>query len=237
MNSKAENFAVDAFNRVNLYLTAVASYSIGNLPGQFSPSLDWSNQRKIDLENPFGPLTSVSQAKQAVGGLLGANSFDGLPANFKSNSWFAIANVSQYLFVKDDLSVVAEKLKSGQVINGVGVFVRGGYDPEGTNTVARDFSAALFAHGLFDNRIYDSFGIGFYYNVTSNDFKNSIRNLTLGQSKADDEKGIELFYDFAITPAIRIIPGYQHIWNPLTAQVSKGNNHAEVFLARLTAAW
>ena len=28
------------------------------------------------------------------------------------------------------------------------------------------------------------------------------------------KKGIEIFCDFALTPAIRLIPSYQHIWNP-----------------------
>jgi len=42
-NSNANNFATDAFASVNLYGTAIASYSIGGLPGQFSPSFNWSN--------------------------------------------------------------------------------------------------------------------------------------------------------------------------------------------------
>jgi hypothetical protein len=41
----------------------------------------------------------------------------------------------------------------------------------------------------------------------------------------------------AITPAIRLIPGYQHIWNPVAAQVSMGTTHADIFLTRLTVAW
>jgi hypothetical protein len=48
------------------------------------------------------------------------------------------------------------------------------------------------------------------------------------------EMGIEIFYDFAITPAIRFIPSYQHIWDPIAAQVSKHENGADVFLSRMT---
>ena len=44
-----------------------------------------------------------------------------------------------------------------------------------------------------------------------------------------NEKGIEIFYDFAITPAIRVIPSYQHIWNPLTAAVAKNHRSADCF--------
>jgi hypothetical protein len=49
------------------------------------------------------------------------------PINYISESWFAIANLSQYLFVKDDPATVAEKLKSGQVINGHRHIRKGGY--------------------------------------------------------------------------------------------------------------
>ena len=86
-------------------------------------------------------------------------------------------------------------------------------------------------------RCVQCFGVGYYYNVVSNDFKNAITNLTLGQSSANNEQGFEVFYDFAITPAIRLIPGYQHIWNPVAAQVSTGTTHADIFLTRLTVAW
>jgi porin len=48
---------------------------------------------------------------------------------------------------------------------------------------------------------------------------------------------METFYDFAITPAIRFIPSYQHIWNPLIAQAAKQRDHADLFLARVTIAW
>jgi len=235
--TKADNLASNAFDRVNLYLTAVASYNVGGLPGQFSPAFNWSNKPKLDLEMPFGRLTSLPAVTQAVGGLLGANSFDGLPANYKGESWFAIANVSQYLFVKDNPAIVAEKLKSGQVVNGIGIFARVGYAPEETNTITRDASIALVAHGLFDARQYDSFGIGVYYNQISNQFKTDIVQLTQGTSSANDETGMEVFYDFAITPAVRLIPSYQHIWHPLNAEVAEHRTSADVLQTRLTVAW
>jgi hypothetical protein len=57
------------------------------------------------------------------------------------------------------------------------------------------------------------------------------------KSSASNEQVFEVVYDFAITPAIRLIPGYQRIWKPLAAQVTKGTNQADVFLTRLTGAW
>ena len=89
-------------------------------------------------------------------------------------------------------------------------------------------------HGLADSRPNDSYGIGYYYN---NPLKKDISLLSAGTANAKDEQGTEAFYDFALTPAIRIIPSYQHIWNPLVAQVSKHEDHSDVFLLRLTLAF
>jgi hypothetical protein len=51
------------------------------------------------------------------------------------------------------------------------------------------------------------------------------------------DAGRNLRPDFAITPAIRFIPSYQHIWDPIAAQVSKHENGADVFLSRITVAF
>ncbi len=236
-NSKASNFAAHAFDNVNLYIMSVMSYDIGGLPGQFSPAFNWSNKPKVDLDKPFGALTSPAAVSQAIGGLLGANALEGLPTNYRSDSWFAIANASQYLYVKDDPATIAHKLKSGELIRGVGVFARVGYAPEETNIVSRDASIAVFAHGLFDERRYDSFGVGVYHNTISSSFKDSLARMTHGTASASDETGIEVFYNFAITPAVRVIPSYQHIWNPLAAQVAEGHKSADIFQTRLTVSW
>jgi porin len=160
-----------------------------------------------------------------------------LPINYKSTTWGTIENISQYLYVRDDQSTIAEKLKSGQPLNGVGVLARFGYSPPDASTVTVHGSVALFAHGLCEARKYDSFGVGYYYNAISNDLKNSVKRLTFNTASANDEKGLEVFYDFAITPAIRFIPSYQHIWDPIAAKVSKHENGADVFLSRLTVAF
>jgi hypothetical protein len=107
--------------------------------------------------------------------------------------------------------------------------------PAASNTLNRDASVALLATGLSDNRQYDSFGIGFYYNGISGKFRNSIRQLT--NTTVKSENGIEIFYNFAITPAISVNASYQHIWNPLSASVTVNQNHADLFLARLNMAW
>ena len=224
----------DAFRTgVNLYVTAVMSYALRGRPGQVSPSFNWSNQAQIDRESPFGPL-SRAQVPDAVGALLGGSTA-GLPVNFERSSSFTIGNFSQYLFLKEaDASEAPKKLKNAEPLRGIGVFGRAGYAPKTTNTLTWDASVALFARGLWDARQNDSFGLGFYDNVVSEEFKDVVRQLTLG-TEVDNERGFELFYDFAITPALRLIPSYQYVWNPLIAQVATGHRSASAFLLRLTA--
>jgi hypothetical protein len=55
---------------------------------------------------------------------------------------------TQYLYVTDDADTVKGKLKSGQPVNS-------------------EDSIALFAHGLVEDRPYDSFGASFSYNKIS----------------------------------------------------------------------
>jgi porin len=235
-NSKADNLATHAFDRVNIYGASIFSYKVGGLPGQSWAQFNWTNKPKVDLASPFTQL-SPAAIPQAVAALVGSPSTEGLPINFKSESWTTIANFSQYLFVKDDSAEIAEKLKSGQPLRGIGIFGRVGYAPPETNTITRDASVALLVNGLFDSRQYDSFGAGFYYNAISNELKNSIAQLTAGTATVKNEKGTEVFYDFALTPAIRLIPSYQHIWNPLTAEVARTQRTANAFLVRLSVAF
>jgi hypothetical protein len=235
-NSQANNLATKAFNRANLYGAAIFSYKIGDLPGQSWAQFNWTSKPKIDLETPFRQLSSGTSS-QALGILLGGPSVQGVSTNYKSDSWLTIGNFSQYLLVKDHPKEIAHKLGSGQTLRGIGVFGRVGYAPQQTNTITRDASMALFAHGVVDFRKNDSLGAGFYYNGISSPLKLDIAQLRGSKNAVQNEKGSEIFYDFAITPAIRFIPSYQHIWDPLTAEVTRNQRGADVFLARFTLIW
>jgi porin len=235
-NSQANNFATNAFDRINVYGTAILSYTVGGLPGQSWAQFNWTNKPKIDLGAPFGQLPSGTNS-QAVGILLGGPSVQGVPINYRSTSWITIGNVSQYLFVKDHAGAIAEKLGSGQPLRGIGVFGRIGYGPEETNPVTRDASVALIANGLSDPRPNDSYGLGIYHSGISRPLEDDIARLTEAAVTPKNENGLEVFYDFAITPAIRVTPSYQHVWDPLTAAAVKNERGADVFFARLSLTW
>jgi porin len=64
----------------------------------------------------------------------------------------------------------------------------------------------LLANGLSDGRPHDSFGLGIYHNGISRPLKDAIARLTGATASPKNENGLEVFYDFAITPAIRVIP-------------------------------
>ena len=231
-NSTADNFASNAYDRVNVYGVSIFSYKFGDLPGQSWAQFNWTNKPKIDLVAPFGQLPSGTNT-QAIGVLLGSPSPQAVPINYRSDSWLTIGNFSQYLFLKDHSVAVSEKLGSGQPIQGIGVFGRIGYAPEETNTVTRDVSLALFANGLSDHRPNDSFGVGIYHNGISRPLKDDLARLTGAAASLKNEQGLEVFYDVGITPAIRLIPSYQHIWNPLAA-AAKNERRANVFLVRIS---
>ena len=235
-NSTADTAGKNMFRHVNIYATAIYTGAIHGKPGQVSPAFNWSNKPKIDNENPYQSV-APAQAPLAIASLLDLAPPTGIATNYKSTSYFAIVNGSQYLMVKDAPESVPGKMRSGQPLRGIGVYGRLGYAPPQSNIITRQASGALFMRGLADARPNDSYGVGYYYNNISSPLKRDIALLSAGTATAKDEQGTEVFYDFAVTPAIRIIPTYQHIWDPAVALVSKRQDHSDVFLLRLTLAW
>lgn len=235
-NSSADTAGKKMFDHVNIYATAIYTHAFHGKPGQVSPAFNWSNKPKIDNQSPFSSI-APAQAPLAIASLLDLAAPTGIDTHYKSTSYLAIVNASQYLMLKEAPESVPGKMRSGQPLRGIGVYGRLGYAPPDSNIITREASGALFMCGLADSRPYDSFGVGYYYNSISNPLQRNISLLSAGTANVKDEQGTEAFYDFALTPAIRIIPSYQHIWNPVIAQVSKHQDHADVFLLRLTMAW
>jgi porin len=53
--------------------------------------------------------------------------------------------------------------------------------------------------GLIPGRSRDNWGIGYYYDTPSPDLKESLPLLTIR-----DEQGVEIFYNFAVTPSFTV---------------------------------
>jgi carbohydrate-selective porin OprB len=84
---------------------------------------------------------------------------------------------------------------------GFGLFGRFGFSDGRFNPIARFYSIGLGGKGLIPTRDGDSYGVGYYYTLTSDDL-----NPVLG---VGDEQGIELYYNFHLTPWCRITPDFQ----------------------------
>jgi carbohydrate-selective porin OprB len=84
---------------------------------------------------------------------------------------------------------------------GFGLFGRFGFSDGRFNPIARFYSIGLGGKGLIPTRDGDSYGVGYYYTQTSDDL-----NPVLG---VGDEQGIELYYNFHLTPWCRITPDFQ----------------------------
>lgn len=222
----------DAFKDVNIYAQVVKMFDVGGLPGQVLAGFNWSNQPKLNLNKPF-TVTELS----STGDLSGDVRSSSVSTNYEDSSWFVEANFAQYLYVKTDPAAIPGMLGSGQTLQGIGLLGRFGYAPAETVSTTAHASLALFAHGLWDKREGDSFGVGAYYNWLSDDLKNGLSTLSAGDISIDDEYGLEAFYNLALTPAVSVNLSYQHVFNPFEAELLSDGDDADIFMVRLNANW
>jgi porin len=120
----------------------------------------------------------------------------GLPPNTVEDAYAFFANFSQFLHVEDKASE-----------RGWGIFGRVGWGPPDRNAIDQFYSFGIGGKGVGE-RHQDRFGVGFYYAHLSHDLRRLVNNLNVG------ETGLELFYNYALTPAIEITPDVQFIFNP-----------------------
>jgi carbohydrate-selective porin OprB len=107
-------------------------------------------------------------------------------------------------------------------------------------TISHGFQACCDVSHRLESRQLHKAGIArlcsWLYGV-SQPLKNDLKQLAGVAATVKNENGLEVFYDVAITPAIRLIPNYQHIWNPMTARVAKNEHGADVLLLRTSSTW
>lgn len=96
----------------------------------------------------------------------------------------------------------------GKPDKGLGVFGRFGVTSGEVNPVGTFYSIGIGGKGMIPGREDDTFGIGYYYLGLSDKLPRAIRHRT------DDEQGVELYYNIAITPWLHLTPDLQII-NPV----------------------
>lgn len=103
---------------------------------------------------------------------------------------------------------------------------RFGYMPENRNAYNMTMSGGLGARGIIPGRPNDRMGIGAYVMFVSDDFKDASFIL---DELADDEFGLEAYYNFAVTPWLQISADVQWVDQDITT-----SDEAWVVGSRLT---
>ncbi len=112
-----------------------------------------------------------------------------LPADLKTGNKDGSYNVSfqfsHYL-----------KQHSAQPGDGWGLFVKGALADGNPNPIQQSIIGGIGGKGLFPSRRDDTFGIGYFYYNFSDELQDSLNALI----NLDDEQGLEVFYNVAVTP-------------------------------------
>jgi porin len=102
---------------------------------------------------------------------------------------------------------------------GVGwrVFLRAGGSDGNPNPYASWVTGGVSARGIVPGRPLDTFGAGYFFYHFSNELRSTIAPL----GNFDDEQGMEIYYNYAVTPWFHLTGDMQYV-NPATG----ANDHA-----------
>ncbi len=162
------------------------------LPGHQRVGWTWSDKSRVRLGQVTRDLV-IDWIKFRLG--LG----DRPTLDQASSDWSLFYDFDQYLYVVP-----------GTKDRGVGIFGRFGVTDGRVNPVSSFYSLGLGGKGLIPGRENDSFGVGYYY-LDLSDKVGPISRRFLD----NNEQGVELYYNIAVTPWLKISPDIQVI-NPLS---------------------
>ena len=92
-----------------------------------------------------------------------------------------------------------------------GFFLQVSFANKDTSPITRFFNVGLGGNGLFESRPRDEFGIAYAYTDLSEVLKDNVDLLTLGGRRPRAEQQVEMFYNFHITPWLRLTADLQII--------------------------
>lgn len=165
------------------------------LPGHQRVGWTWSDKSRVRL----GQLDE-GQIRDWIRYRLGLGSQPTL-ARGKSD-WSFFYDFDQYLY-----------LVPGSQDRGFGVFGRFGVTSGEFNPIESFYSIGVGGKGLIPGRERDSFGIGYYYLGLSDKVGPAARRFV-----DDNEQGVEVYYNIAVTPWMKVSPNIQAI-DPLRSGV------------------
>jgi porin len=177
------------FSEYSVGAQVIANWEIAGLTGEFLPIGGWTNKQKFDSPLIILPILGID-----------------IPE--KSGNWVLGFSANQYFYVPKEPST--KQVKAAPFIlqpEGIGAFLRFHYAPEDRNLFNTFVSGGINGRGVIPTRPLDRYGIGFYALFQSDDFKN---DPILGD-RLEDEWGMEIFYNLAITPWLQFSPSVQYI--------------------------
>ena len=112
----------------------------------------------------------------------------------QDNDWAFMYDFDQFVYTVKDHSD-----------RGFGFFGRFGFTSGEVNPIQDFYSFGVGGKGMVPGRPNDTFGVGYYYVGLSDKLPRFI------QRRVEDEKGVELYYNVAVTPWMHITPDLQVI--------------------------
>lgn len=194
-------------------------------PGEFStPFDDFGVYSVVELNSGKGGTVRILGVYDDSEGIafdnprLVLDEVLGIDAETKSGNWMVGVNFDQYLWKPAhaaDAKAGTKNLKFstssfGYQEPGLGVFGRVAVLPEDRNAFSMSASLGLAGRGLLPDRPFDRMGIAGYWLKASGDLGG------LAGELLDDEWGGEIFYNYAITPAIQATLDLQYSASAVT---------------------
>ena len=169
---------------------------------------------KTGFEDPFSNGVTIRGSVDfpvTIGGLSGHQGFVALYSNesnadlsdigdtflppfppdspdIKDTNYYFAYSFDQYLYRPSENSK-----------EGVGIFGQFGISDGNPSRLYWSALVGIGGTGLIPGRSRDNWGIGYYYDTPSPDLKESLPLLTIR-----DEQGVEIFYNFAVTPSFTV---------------------------------
>ncbi len=90
---------------------------------------------------------------------------------------------------------------------GLGLYGKAAIADGDPNPIQASFSGGFAGHHIVPGRLLDTFGIGYFYYDFSKDLRSAVAPLL----NLDNEQGFEIFYNFAVTPWLRVTGDLQRL--------------------------
>lgn len=194
---------------------AILNYQVNPLTWSFMVYDPNDQTGNYSLNNLFSDGTNLSLAATWSGKLAGRDSsvnINGVYSTQKKvnlEDFLLPPNLQRY--TRDGTWFFAVKfahlLVESPVLpgKGLGVYAKAGISNGNTNIFQSFITGGLAGHGMVPNRPNDVFGVGyFYYN-----FSDELQDATSPVVNFHNEQGIEMFYNFAVTPWFKVTADLQ----------------------------